>query len=254
MNLKLWSKKKTFFLLMLFIGTAINVSANLLHLFLFDTLLIGGVSYAVFLIPMLFIVFSTSIFMTKITGFLACFFGGVLVFILQICFFIIISMIFSFFKAGVGNILTPTYIQGDKKFGEVVAKRFQEKYKISESNLSNILHSSYYEIGEEFGYDLIAQVDSSHLDMFAPAGTKFNLLKTNSDETPFRFSNKDLLCGEVGKSKIYIQDPDVKVLLCETKNFPANTLVAEKWVRLDWTITSVFFPDQEILWITEIEW
>jgi hypothetical protein len=42
--------------------------------------------------------------------------------------------------------------------------------------------------------------------------------------------------------------------LCSEKEFPIDTLIAEKSVGEEWSVTSVFFPSQEILWITETAW
>lgn len=55
-------------------------------------------------------------------------------------------------------------------------------------------------------------------------------------------------------SDLKLSDKRIFDLLCSGKGFPEDTLIAEKRVRKDWTVTSVFFPSRAILWITETEW
>lgn len=55
-------------------------------------------------------------------------------------------------------------------------------------------------------------------------------------------------------SDLIITDEKIFDLLCSDKAYPEDTLITERRVREDWTVTSVFFPSQGILWILEIEW
>tara|TARA_B110000037_G_scaffold175350_1_gene199883 strand:- start:391 stop:564 length:174 start_codon:yes stop_codon:yes gene_type:complete len=55
-------------------------------------------------------------------------------------------------------------------------------------------------------------------------------------------------------SDLKISDDKIRNLVCAEQEFPADTLIAERTVRDDWTVTSVFFPSEGILWITETEW
>ena len=90
------------------------------------------------------------------------------------------------------------------------------------------------------------QVIREHL----PKGSNFNLLSANKENTPFRFSNLQFICKNTMGSDLKIDDEKIFALLFLTKdmfNCP------ERRVREDWTVTSVFFPSQGILWITEIE-
>ena len=104
---------------------------------------------------------------------------------------------------------------------------------------------------EEFGFDLIVRAKKSDIEQYKPKGSRFVLLSGNTDNTPFRFANKTHLCGS---SKIEISDTDAKRTICDAKIFPPDTMIAEKRVREDWTITSVYFPTAQLLWITELEW
>ena len=62
------------------------------------------------------------------------------------------------FLDGMNEFFTPEFIQGDQKFGQTVEARFADKYGIDISVERVISHSSYWRIGEEFGYDLIIRV------------------------------------------------------------------------------------------------
>ncbi len=144
--MKFWSKKKTFFLLILLFGAVVHLTVCLLFI---NYIFVVGDIAGVLLISVFFIFFSTFIFTKKIIGFRRRLIGGVLILIFQICFFIIISIPLVVVDWMV-DIVTPKFIHGDEKFGQSVVKRFQEKYKIREVNPSDILHSSYYSIGEDF--------------------------------------------------------------------------------------------------------
>ena len=58
----------------------------------------------------------------------------------------------------------------------------------------------------------------------------------------------------LGVNMLKIADEKIFALLCSDEGYPNDTLIAERRVREDWTVTCVFFPSQGILWITEIEW
>ena len=256
--MKDWSKLKVFLLLILLIGTVIHLTVNLSYFSLYRELAVKGISETLFLISAFFIIFSTFIFTKKISGFLKRLFGGMIIVVFQLCLFILVSLPF-FFVDGMMDFFTPEFIQGDEKFGHSVARRFYERYGIDLVETQDILHSSYYRVGEEFGYDIIFRVKSTQVSKYSPEGVNFNLLQTNAENTPFRFYNRQFICGDndflaPDDEGIKIRNEEIRRFICDTKEFPSNTLIAEKWVRLDWTITSVFFPNQKVLWATEIEW
>ena len=106
------------------------------------------------------------------------------------------------------DLTTPKFIQGDQKFGQTVEARFADKYGIDIGDTRVISHSSYWRIGEEFGYDLIIRVQGEISTDYAPKGSNFSLLNTNKDNTPFRFSNLQFICKKLLETiyspKIYI--------------------------------------------------
>ena len=244
-----WSKVKVFFLLILLIGTVLHFLVNLLYFSLYQKQVIGDYSFALYLISLFFIIFATVVFCKKLSGFFKRASIAVVISLLQIFLFILTFMPFALF-----DLITPKFIQGDQKFGQTVEARFADKYGIDIGDTRVISHSSYWRIGEEFGYDLIIRVQAEILTDYAPKGSNFSLLNTNKDNTPFRFSNLQFICKNSMGSDLKIDDEKIFALLCSDKGYPDNTLIAEKRVREDWTITSVFFPTQKILWITEIEW
>ena len=244
-----WSKVKVFFLLILLIGTVLHFLVNLLYFSLHQKQVIGDYSSALFLISLFFIVFATVVFCKKISGFLKRASIAVVISLLQILLFILTFMPFAIF-----GLITPEFIQGDQKFGQTVEARFADKYGIDISGTRVISHSSYWRIGEEFGYDLIIRIQDEVSSDYAPRGSDFSLLKKNKDNTPFRFGNLQFICKNTMGSDLRIADDNIFDLLCSDKGYPDDTLIAERRVREDWTVTSVFFPSQGILWITETEW
>ena len=248
-----WSKVKVFFLLILSIGTVLHFFVNFSYFSLLQKQYIGNYSSALFLISVLFIVFTTFVFCKKISGFLKRASVAVVISLLQIFLFILTFAPFAFLD-GISEFFTPEFIQGDQKFGQTVEARFFDKYGIDTGDTRVISHSSYWRIGEEFGYDLVINIKGDVSSAYAPKGSDFNLLQKNTASTPFRFSNLQFICKNTMGSDLKISDDRISDLLCSEKGYPENTLIAEKRVREDWTVTSVFFPSQAILWITETEW
>ena len=248
-----WSKVKVFFLLILLIGTVLHFLVNLLHFSLYQKQVIGDYSSALFLISLFFIVFATVVFCKKLSGFFKRASIAVVISLLQIFLFILTFVPFAFLD-GMNEFFTPEFIRGDQKFGQIVEARFADKYGIDISHAGVISHSSYWRIGEEFGYDLIIRIQDEVSSDYAPKGSNFSLLNTNKDNTPFRFSNLQFICKNTMGSDLKIADDKIFALLCSDEGYPDGTLIAEGRVREDWTVTSVFFPSQGILWITEIEW
>ena len=248
-----WNKVKVFFLLILSIGTVLHFFVNFSYFSLQQQQHIGNYSYALFLISLFFIVFGTVVFCKKISGFLKRAFVAVVISLLQIFLFILTFAPFAFLD-GMSEFFKPEFIQGDQKFGQTVEARFSDKYGIVIGDTNVISHSSYWRIGEEFGYDLIIRIKGEVSSAYAPKGSNFSPLQKNTDNTPFRFSNLQFICKNTMGSDLKLSDKRIFDLLCSEKGFPENTLIAEKRVREDWTVTSVFFPSQAILWITETEW
>jgi hypothetical protein len=248
-----WSKVKVFFLLILLIGTVLHLLVNLLYFSLHQKQVIGDYSSVLFLISLLFIVFATVVFCKKNSGFLKRASVAVVISLLQIFLFILTFAPFAFLD-GMSEFLAPELIQGDQKFGQTVEARFSDKYGIDIGDTKVISHSSYWRIGEEFGYDLIISIKGDVSSAYAPKGSDFSPLQKSTDNTPFRFSNLQFICKNTMGSDLKISDDRISDLLCSEKGYPDDTLIAEKRVREDWTVTSVFFPSQGILWITETEW
>ena len=246
-----WSKVKVFFLLILLIGTVLHFLVNLSYfsLHLHQKQVIGDYSSALFLISLFFIVFATVVFCKKISGFFKRASIAVVISLLQVFLFILTSLPF----AAVDRIL-PEFIQGDQKFGQTVEARFADKYGIDIGVDRVISHSSYWSIGEEFGYDLIIRVQGEVSIDYAPKGSNFSLLSADKENTSFRFSNLEFICENTMGSDLKIADEKIFALLCSDEGYPNDTLIAERSVRKDWTVTSVFFPSQGILLITETEW
>lgn len=248
-----WSKVKVFFLLILLIGTGFHLSVNISYFMLHESQFIKDYSNMLLLPSLVFAVFSTFVFCTKISGFFQRFFGATAIFLFQCVLFILTFMPF-FLLDGFSEFITPEFIQGDEKFAQTVETRFADKYGIALGDSKVISHSSFWRVGEEFGYDLIISLKGGVASGYTPKGSEFSLLRNNIDNTHFRFSNLQFICDNTMGSDLTISDDKVFDLLCSKKEFPIDTLIAEKSVRADWSVTSVFFPSHEILWISETEW
>ena len=250
MSIKKWSKAKTLVFLMVVFGLLLHFLTNFFYFHLYENPVFAEYANLLFFVPIVFICWSTIVFAIKFHGFPKRLISGVVTFIFQVILLYLVTMSFSALDA-FKNFLTPQYLKNDPQLTTDVIERFNNKYEIQNIAQDHVSHSSFYRIGEEFGFDLILQIKKSDIQKYKPKGSKFVPLSGNTDDTPFRFSNRRFLCGS---TKIEISDEDVKRIICDEKIFPSDTLIAEKWVRDAWTITSVYFPTAGVIWITEIEW
>ena len=248
-----WSNSKVFFLLILLIGTGFHLLVNISYFMLHEKQFIKDYSNMLLLPSLVFVVLSTFVFCKKISGVLNRFLGATAILLFQGVLFILTMMPFAFLVM-LSESITPEFIQGDQKFAQTVGTRFAEKYGIALGDKKVIFHSSYWSVGEEFGYDLIISLKGGVASGYTPKGSEFSLLRNNIDNTPFRFTNLQFICRNTMGSDLKISDDKVFDLLCSEKEFPIDTLIAEKSVGEEWSVTSVFFPSQEILWITETAW
>jgi len=249
-----WSKTKTILVLILIVGLLLYFLTNSVYIYLYEDL--GFTNYAgfIFAIPIVFIGWSTVVFSTKFKGLTKRLLSGIVTLVFQIFLFFLITMVFITFDAFV-KFVTPEFVKDETQLTTDVIERFHKKYEIRMINQTEVLHSSYYRIGEEFGFDLIIRSTNQDIEQYKPMGSKFVLLSDNVDDTPFRFGNKQFLCNSSEKQReTQISNADAKRIICDSTTFPRDTMIAEKWVRSDWTITSVYFPAAGIVWITEIEW
>jgi hypothetical protein len=250
MSIKKWSTAKALVVLMIVFGFLLHVLTTFFYFIMYENPAFAEYANLLFSVPIVFICWSTIVFAIKFHGFPRRLISGVAALIFQV---ILLSLVLIAFTAldGFKNFMTPQYLKNDLQLTTDIIERFNKKYEIQNIVQDRVLHSSFYRVGEEFGYDLILQIKKSDIQKYKPKGSKFVPLSGNTDDTPFRFNNKSLLCGS---TKIKISDVDVKRIICGEKIFPSNTMIAEKWVRVDWTITSVYFPTAGVIWITEIEW
>lgn len=248
MIFKKWGKSKTVVFLMLFFGSFLHFSINFFYFHIYENPIFTEYANLLFVVPVVFICWSSIVFATKFHGFPKRLISGVAAFIIQIILLSLVTISFSILD-GFKNLAAPQYLKNDTRLTTDIIERLKNKYGIQNISEERVSHSSFYRIGEEFGFDLILQIKKSDIQKYKPKGSKF--VPLSESVTPFRFSNRQFLCGS---TKIEISDEDIKRIICDEEIFPSDTLIAEKWVREDWTITSVYFPTAGVIWITEIEW
>ena len=250
MVIKNWSRTKVLVVLMIIFGGFLHFAINIVYFSVYENPQYTDYAGFLFSIPLLFIGWSTFVFSAKSKGFTKQLTTGIATLIFQLFLLSSVTMVFVLLDS-FNQFVSPQFQKDDKQLTTDVIKRFHEKYKIADIDRTDVLHTSYYRIGEEFGFDLILKTTDQGIEKFRPKGSTFVLLSKDKNDTPFRFSNQQFLCEP---SAIEISLADVKRTICGSKNYPPDTLIAEKWVRGDWTVTSVFFPKSGIVWITEIEW
>lgn len=167
--------------------------------------------------------------------------------------FLIVSI---FFIVIVGFIehSTPRYERDSEEITNQVIDRFGKNYGIVMPSRKAVIHSSYWAIGEEFGYDLIVDLKGIHpKETLESIEAKFESINPT---VYFRkeINNLQFLCGKVGQGQVAVNNIVLRQLLCSKDILDVKVEVKTLHIRNDWNVTSVYFPDMNILWISETEW
>jgi len=245
-----WSRGKVIFLLAPISCVIVSTACHSIYFSIYQEYE-TQLDELIFLLPIVLNIYVTTIAVRKTSGVINRIFLGVQVFLAQLVIFATISIFFVMLDS-FGGFVTPEYIKNDEKLEQSLIEKYITNYGISVVGADEVLHSSYYRIGEEFGTDLIFKQNILDKKRIRPLGNEFTKLTEKTSALPFRFSNRQFLCND--GSEILIQDVTIRNLICSKDSFPSDVLISEKKVREDWSITAIVFPSKNIVWITEIEW
>ena len=167
----------------------------------------------------------------------------ILLLVIPIIFFI--CLFFYLFN----NFLSPTFVRGDGDHSRFIF-RLEEKYGLHNIDSNKVIHSSYYRRGPDSYRDIIFKVNSQNYKDYSLDGEDFKKLKDITFE-PTRFWNTEEICKIHNNKNVGIKDEATRELICNG-NYSDDILVSErkssKGLR---EISVIFFPKENIIWITE---
>jgi len=246
-------KKGWVFILVVFIliGTPLlTIFVNFVYTSFFINEKSITIENSIILFPLIYFIYTTFLIVNKTSGFWKSTLSGLSVFAVQVIVFLSITIFFAMIAG-----LAPSFKKDQADLKSELIERYKDRYKILVSSADEILHSSRWSIGEEFGTDLIVKVSEEDFQRLSPNNMMYENLSEKKTELPFRFSNRQFLCSDgVMGSKIKIEDEVLRNIVCSDQPYEPDVLIAEKKVREDWTITTVIFPSKKVVWITETEW
>lgn len=148
---------------------------------------------------------------------------------------------------------TPESVANTDDLQKALIDRFESKHELPVSGVGDLIHVSYYRLGEEFGFDMVIRtpVDGKIVSL-----GDIRLNNTGSLPDDLSMTGQRELCasrtvkseGEFGLA------PELAEVLCDLKSHSNNRSWGIKQIRVDWTVLVVYFSEQQLLWISEVEW
>ena len=166
--------------------------------------------------------------------------------IYQISILSIIVIIFGF-SVMFNDFITPEFIKNDLDLEKKFIKRIEKKYDININKTDIVKHISYDRFGEEFRYNIIIKSNDLKKEDYLPNNTS---TKNISYEETLTWNTRHLCSGE----KLEIEDKNVRDIICDLRNNPKNLEISIFKVRMDWEVITTFFPEHNLIWISETEW
>ncbi len=149
------------------------------------------------------------------------------------------------------HFVKPEFEANTPELRQNLAERLESKYQLPVSMVGQIEHVSYYRIGEEFGFDMLIRVPKNQaidslgeivLDKIVPLPD--DLTMTGQRE----LCSGTKLGGDFGLA------PNLAAVLCDVGLRSEGLSWGLKQIRVDWSLLVVHFSEDNLLWISEVEW
>ena len=160
---------------------------------------------------------------------------------------ILVPIIIFVLAEGFKDVHTPEFLKNNLNLEKTFIKRIENKYDIHIGENDKIKHFSYWRVGEEFGFDMIIKTHDYNKENYLPKNSPIENATFSSSLT----WHTRYLCY---KEKLEIDDKGVRDIICDLRENPRRLEVSIFKVRLDWEVTTTFFPEQNLVWIKETEW
>lgn len=157
----------------------------------------------------------------------------------------------SFTIASFTHFITPEYEANTPELRQNLVERLESRYQLPVSTIGQIKHVSYYRIGEEFGNDMLIRVPKNQA---INSLGEILLAETAPLPNDLTMSGQRELCSGTKQGGDFGLTPELAAVLCGASLNARKLSWGIKQVRVDWTVLVAYFPDDGILWISEVEW
>ena len=162
------------------------------------------------------------------------------------CVIILVVFVVYGFSTMFNDFVSPKFIKNEPDLEKNFIKRLENKYDIKIDQSDIIEHVSYDSIGEEFRYNIIIRPNDYKID-YLPKKT---LPKNIFFKSTLTWNTEHLCFGE----KLEIENKSVRDIICDLRDNPKDLMVSIFKVRMDWEVTTTFFSEHNLIWISETEW
>ncbi len=157
----------------------------------------------------------------------------------------------SFTIASLTNFFTPEYEANTPELRENLVERFESRYRLPVSTVGQIEHVSYHRIGEEFGFDMLIRVPKNQA---IKSLGEIVLDKTAPLPDDLTMTGQRALCSGTKLGGDFDLVPNLTAVLCDAGLHSEGLSWGLKQIRVDWSVLVVHFSEDNLLWVSEVEW
>jgi hypothetical protein len=166
-------------------------------------------------------------------------------------------ILFLFFIVAASQAVSPRARVGDPKLEAAFEERLSDRFGIEIGEDATVEYFTLWTIGAEHGYNLILRVEDFDPVRYAPNGSEFQpgfdgVFRHQFANWPFCGGGKEYVAGFGISHAIDIEDPEIRATVCGLTTEPV--ISAFHQAKSQWRITTVYFPDSNLVWINDTSW
>lgn len=128
-----------------------------------------------------------------------------------------------------------------------------EEFGITKKIDDKPIHSSYYYIADDYGFDTFLELSKDDLSEFLPKSIELVDHDTFTNGQENRFPSTYFLCDE--DTNALISDERLMKLICnDDKTFENASFFNKTKVESELTFDLVYFPKEQVLWLHFVKW
>ena len=166
-------------------------------------------------------------------------------------------ILFIFFIVAVSQAVSPRARVDDPKLEVKFEERLSTRFGIEIGEDATVEYFTLWSIGAEHGYNLILRVEDFDPTLYAPMGSEFQGgydrdFRDYYADWPFCGGGKEYVAGFGISHAIEIEDPEIRATICGPTTEPVMSAFHQ--AKSQWRITTVYFPESNLVWINDTSW
>jgi hypothetical protein len=158
---------------------------------------------------------------------------------------------------GIMEAIMPNARVNDPKLEVKFEERLSTRFGIEIGEDATVEYFTLWTIGAEHGYNLILRVEDFDPDKYAPTGSEFQGgydrdFRDYYADWPFCGGGKECVAGFGISHEIDIEDPEIRATICGPTTEPVMSAFHQ--AKSQWRITTVYFPESNLVWINDTSW